>query len=61
MNRRMTFWLVIGAALFNLVNLGGMAYAVANGELVHTLTHVGLLVPSVFLVRLVAKRRAAHI
>jgi hypothetical protein len=57
----MTFWLVIGAALFNLVNLGGMAYAVANGELVHTLTHVGLLVPSVFLVRLVAKRRAAHI
>jgi hypothetical protein len=40
MTRRSKLWL---AALFSLINLGGMGYAAVRGELLHTVTHAVLL------------------
>jgi hypothetical protein len=37
--------------LFLVVNLGGAAFAAAQGELLHAGIHVGLLLPGAYLVR----------
>lgn len=50
MNRRSIVWLV-GAVLFLVVNLGGAAFAAAQGELLHAGIHVGLLLPGAYLLR----------
>ena len=43
MTRREKLWRV-GAALFGVINFGGMLYAAAVEEQLHTAVHVGLLI-----------------
>jgi uncharacterized membrane protein YoaK (UPF0700 family) len=46
-SRRTRIWLAV-AVVFSLANLGGAVMAAAQGELVHTLVHVVLLVFGAF-------------
>jgi hypothetical protein len=46
-SRRTRIWLAV-AVVFSLANLGGAAVGAAQGELVHTLVHVVLLVFGAF-------------
>jgi hypothetical protein len=49
MTRRVKFWLV-AADIFTLVNLAGAGMAAAQGELLHTTVHVGLLLLGSYLI-----------
>lgn len=57
MTRRYTIGLV-ATVIFNFVNLGGAAYAVAVGEALHAGTHVALLLPGGWLLWWLAARRS---
>jgi hypothetical protein len=50
MIQRSIVWLA-GAVLFLVVNLGGAAFAAAQGELLHAGVHVALLLPGAYLMR----------
>jgi hypothetical protein len=55
MLRRSTFW--FGAAVvFVVINLAGAVSAAVGGELLHTVVHVVLLVPGVWLVKWLSRR-----
>jgi hypothetical protein len=57
MTLRSRLWLA-GVTLFNLINLAGAAYAVANGEVGHAAVHIGLLIPGgYFMWRLASRAR----
>ena len=56
MTRRSKVWRVI-AALFVVINVGGAAYAIVHGELLHAALHVALLVPAYVAWRLVKRAR----
>lgn len=56
MIRRSTLW--FGAAVvFVVINLAGVVGAAVGGELLHTALHVALLVPGVWLVKRLSRRR----
>lgn len=57
MNRRSRIWLVV-AVLFTLANLAGGWIAAAQGELLHTGIHAGLMLLGAIVVLLLAPRRA---
>lgn len=60
MNSRPRLWLVV-AVIFSLVNLGGMVFAAARLEVVHTVVHAVLLLPALYLVwRLAPGRRTVN-
>jgi hypothetical protein len=56
MTRRYKAWRVI-AALFTVVNVGGAGVAVLSGEPLHAALHVGLLVATYLVWRLVSRAR----
>ena len=59
MTRRSKVWLVV-AVLFTLFNFGGGVFAAAQGELVHTGIHAGLLLLGAYLVWQLAPRHYAR-
>jgi hypothetical protein len=56
MTRRSKIWRVI-AALFTVVNVGGAGFAAISGEPLHAAVHVGLLVATYVVWRLVSRPR----
>lgn len=59
MTRRSKVWLVV-AVLFTFVNFGGVVFAAAGGELLHTGIHAGLLLLGAYLVWRLAPRHYAR-
>ena len=59
MTRRSKVWLVL-AVLFTLVNLAGIVFAAAAGEVAHTALHVVLSVLGAIVVKLLASTRNAR-
>ena len=59
MTRRSKVWLVV-AVLFTFLNFAGGVFAAAQGELLHTSTHAGLLLLGAYLVWRLALGRDAR-
>lgn len=59
MTRRAKVWLVV-ADVFALVNLAGAGMAAAQGELLHTTVHLGLVVLGLYLVWRVSTLSRRH-
>ena len=57
MSQRSRLW-GFGAALFILINVGGAAFAVAMGELMHAATHVAVLFAGVGIYSIWRQRQA---
>jgi hypothetical protein len=51
---------LVGASIFTVINLGGAGVAVADGEALHTVAHVGLMILGAYFVWRLALRARQH-
>jgi len=59
MTRRSKLWLAV-ASLFTVINLVGAGGAIADGEVLHTLAHVGLTILGALFVWRLTRRPPMH-